>query len=234
MAKNILKYGQCFRRTAVVCKTAILNSCKHSTPTHPSHSHVLTNIMILRGKNKLDRFSTAHSSGPLFSLSSHFSTEIPPTSIYKHILMAVNLPLFFVTLERISSTGGFTYHRGAVIFLLFVINTCFQSGGMCCVCACGDLGCGFSRAMGHAGLSASVFIRGVFMATQLSLVYQHYWLQVMFWTESIWPHRGLKYIIVLEGDLRRPPDQSRTHTLTHTCNHCDIVGEIKSSSPLKN
>lgn len=42
----------------------------------------------------------------------------------------------------------------------------------------------------------SVFRRGASMSVQLCLLYQHYWLQVMFWTESIWPLEGLKYIIV--------------------------------------
>lgn len=88
---------------------------------------------------------------------------------------------------------------------------------------CTDPGCSFSRAMGHAGLSVSLFIRGVLTATQLSLVYQSYWLQVMCWIKSIWPLSGLKYIIVREKNLRRPVDHSLslsfskyTHTLTQT------------------
>lgn len=36
----------------------------------------------------------------------------------------------------------------------------------------------------------SVFRRGPSASAHLCLVYQHYWLQVMFWTESIWPLEG--------------------------------------------
>lgn len=49
-----------------------------------------------------------------------------------------------------------------------------------------------------------VFRSGASMSTQLCLVYQHYWLQVMFWTESIWPLEGLKYIIVQGRPLETP------------------------------
>ena len=62
---------------------------------------------------------------------------------------------------------------------------------------------GFSKAMGHAGLffPHSGLLSGVFALTcvQLGLLYPHYWLQVMFWTQSSWPRRGLRYIIVRRG-----------------------------------
>lgn len=64
---------------------------------------------------------------------------------------------------------------------------------------------GFSKPMGHAGLfffsPHSGLLSGVFALTcvQLGLLYPHYWLQVMFWTQSSWPRRGVRYIIVRRG-----------------------------------
>lgn len=48
----------------------------------------------------------------------------------------------------------------------------------------------------HSGLLSGVF---ALACVQLGLLYPHYWLQVMFWTQSSWPRRGLRYIIVRRG-----------------------------------
>lgn len=48
----------------------------------------------------------------------------------------------------------------------------------------------------HSGLLSGVF---ALTCVQLGLLYPHYWLQVMFWTQSSWPRRGLRYIIVRRG-----------------------------------
>lgn len=65
---------------------------------------------------------------------------------------------------------------------------------------------GFSKPMGHASLffSHSGLLSGVFALTcvQLGLLYPHYWLQVMVWTQSSWPRRGVRYIIVQRGTSR--------------------------------
>lgn len=64
-----------------------------------------------------------------------------------------------------------------------------------------SLSCHVSAAQWSVRFPQSVFRRGPSMPAQWCLVYQHYWLQVMFWTESIWPLEGFKYIIVQRGTL---------------------------------
>lgn len=48
----------------------------------------------------------------------------------------------------------------------------------------------------HSGLPSGVF---ALTRVHLGLLYPHYWLQVMFWTQSSWPWRGVRYIIVRRG-----------------------------------
>lgn len=70
----------------------------------------------------------------------------------------------------------------------------------------------------------SVFRRGPSVSAQLCLVYQHYWLQVMFWTESIWPLEGFKYIIVQRGTLWDLGYTARA-ALHHTLRRADKVAK---------
>lgn len=72
------------------------------------------------------------------------------------------------------------------------------------VCQASKPGCGLVLArqwamqafFPHSGLLSGVF---ALTRVQLGLLYPHYWLQVMFWTQSRWPRRGLRYIIVRRG-----------------------------------
>lgn len=63
---------------------------------------------------------------------------------------------------------------------------------------------GFRKSMSHAGLfPCSGLPSGLFALTcvLLGLLYPHYWLQVMFWTQPRWPQRRLDTSLPAEGPL---------------------------------
>lgn len=78
----------------------------------------------------------------------------------------------------------------------------------------------------------SVFRRGASMLAQLCLVYQHYWLQVMFWTESIWPLEGLKYIIV-QRETSWDSGYTVCAALSLTLRHADKVATTTKKTTLQ-